>query len=146
MINGMRDVQMKCGSDSELWVCELDSLPSHSDRDGYKDLAEEINDSTMHTQTMDIESHSQLDDSGLHATRSSTPHTPGCLTPGERSSSQIVDSSSERSPSPCNLQFLHKRKLSVPETEEVESGQRKRQCVVNMQDEPEGADSASEVC
>ncbi|XP_026195567.1 uncharacterized protein LOC113148198 isoform X4 [Anabas testudineus] len=27
------DIQMKCGSDSEVWVCELDSLPSHSDKE-----------------------------------------------------------------------------------------------------------------
>ncbi|XP_044231688.1 uncharacterized protein LOC122998766 isoform X1 [Thunnus albacares] len=145
--NGMRDVQMKCGSDSELWVCELDSLPSRSDRDGNKDLTEEMtNDSTTHTQTMDIKLQCQLDDSGLHATRSSTPHTPGCLTPVERSSSQMLDSSSERSPSPCNLRFLYKRKLGLPGTEVVELGQRKRQCVVNMEDEPEGGNSASEAC
>ncbi|KAM7376002.1 hypothetical protein PAMP_005755 [Pampus punctatissimus] len=143
--NGMRDIQMKCGSDSELWVCELDSLPSHGDRDGCKDLAEEMtNDSTVHTKTMDIELHCQLDDSGLHATRSSTPHTLGCLTPVERSSSQMLDSSSERSPSPCNPRFLYKRKLGLPGTEVVELGQRKRQCVVKM--EPEGGDSVSEAC
>ncbi|XP_022606906.1 uncharacterized protein LOC111226094 [Seriola dumerili] len=155
MKNGMRDpvteqqhlldLPMKCGSDSELWVCELDTLPSHSDKDSCRDLtAEMANDSTMHPQTMDIEL--QLDDSGLHATRSSTPHTSGPLTPVGGSSSWMLDSSTERSPSPYNLRSLYKRKLGLPGAEVVELAQRKRQCVVNMEDKQEAGDSASEPC
>nr|XP_020446792.1 uncharacterized protein LOC109955207 isoform X2 [Monopterus albus] len=134
------DVQMKHGSDSELWVCDLDTLPSHSDKDGCRDhTVEKANESTMHTQTMDIEL--QLDDSGLHATRSSTPHTTEPLTSVGGSSSQMLDSSSEKSPSPCNLQSLYKRKLGLPGAEVVELGQRKRQCVVNMEDKQERLNS-----
>ncbi len=141
------DVQMKCESDSELWVCALDLLPSHSDRDDCRDLKEEMaNESTTHIQTMDLELRCQLDDSGLHATRSSTPQTPGPGTPAEGSSSQMPDSSSERSPSPCNLRCLYKRKLGFPGAEVAEMGQRKRQCVVNMEDKQRGGDSASEPC
>ncbi|XP_044022537.1 uncharacterized protein LOC122861753 isoform X2 [Siniperca chuatsi] len=141
------DVQMKCGSDSKLWVCQLDILPSHSDRDGCRDLKGEMaNDSTMHTQTMDIELHCQFDDSGMHATRPSTPQTPGPVTPVEGSSSQMLDSSSVRPPNACNHRSVYKRKLSFPGAEVVELGQRKRQCVVNMEDEQEGVDSASEPC
>ncbi|XP_035530224.1 uncharacterized protein LOC118337355 isoform X2 [Morone saxatilis] len=150
--NGMRDpvtdlldVPMKCGSDSELWVCELDILPSHSDRGGCRDVKEELaDDSTMHAQTMDIELHCQFDDSGMHATRSSTPQTPEPVTPVEGSLSQMLHSSSERSPSPCNLTSLHKRKLGFPGAEAMELGQRKRQCVVNMEDKQEGGESAPE--
>ncbi|TKS86730.1 hypothetical protein D9C73_020849 [Collichthys lucidus] len=130
------DVQMKCGSDSELWVCERDILPSHSDRDGLKE--ENANDSTMHTQTMDIELHSQFTDSGLHTTKSSTPQTSGPVTPVEENSSQMLDTSSERSTSPGDLVSLYKRKLGVPGGEVVELGQRKRQCVVNMEEEQGG--------
>ncbi|XP_031166187.1 uncharacterized protein LOC116057732 isoform X3 [Sander lucioperca] len=137
------DVQMKCESDSELCVSELDIMPAHSDRDG---LTEEMaNDSTMHTQTMGIELHCQFDDSDLHATRSSTP---GPVTPVGGCSSQMLDSSSERPPCPCNLRSLSKRKMSFPGAEVVELGQRKRQCVVNMEDEQQQQerDSASEPC
>ena len=128
------DVQMKCGTDSELCVCGI--FPSQSDGDGCRDLTEEMaNDPTMHTQTMDVE-HCQFDDSGLNATRSSTPGPPM-----EGSSSQMLDSSSERCPCPCNLTSLYKRKLGFPGADVVELGQRKRQCVVNMEDEQEGKDS-----
>lgn len=133
------DVQMKCGSDSELWDCELDILPSHSDRPGCGDLKEEMaSDSTMHTQTMDIELHCQFDVSGLHATRSSTLQPSGPVTPVEGRSSQMLDRSSERSPRPCDLRSLSKRKSGFPGTEVVEVGQRKRQCVINMENEQEG--------
>lgn len=138
------DVQMKGGSDSEL--CER-ILPSHIDRDSCRDLKEEIaSDSTMHAQTKDVELHCQFDDSGVHASRSPTPQTPGPVTPVEGSSSQILESSSERSPSPCNLGSLYKRKLGFPGAEVVELGQRKRQCVVSMRDEQEEGGSASEPC
>ncbi|KAI3367618.1 hypothetical protein L3Q82_026466 [Scortum barcoo] len=139
------DVHMKCRSGlAEQWVCDL--LPSHSGRNGCRDLRDEMaSDLTTHTQTMDIEL--QFDDSGLHATRSSTPPTPAPVTPAEGSSSQMPDSSSERSPSPCNLRCLYKRKLGFPGAEVAELGQRKRQCCfVNMEDEQEGGDSASEPC
>lgn len=138
------DVQMKCGSDPELWVYELDILPSHSDRDGCRGLKEEMaSDSTMHAQTMDTELHCRFDDSGLHATRSSTPQTPGPVTLAEGSSSQMLETSSDRHFSPCNLRNLYKRKLGFPGAEAVEQGQTKRQCVVNMEDQQEGGDSAS---
>lgn len=133
------DAHMKRESDSEVWVCELDT--SHSAKDGWGDpRADMANDSAMHTQTMDIE----FDDSGLQTTRSSTPQTPGPLTSVGGSSFQMLESSSERSPSPCNPRSIYKRKLGHPGAEEVELGQRKRQCVVSMEDEQEGVDSASE--
>ncbi|XP_037602335.1 uncharacterized protein LOC119474388 isoform X3 [Sebastes umbrosus] len=148
--NGMRDpvteqqhpmdVQMKCGSDSDL--CDI--MPLHS---GCRDLTEEMaNDSTIHTQTMDVELHYQFDDSGLHTTRSSTPHTPGPVTPVEGSSSQMLDRSSERSHCPFDPRSRHKRKLGFPGAEVVEPGQRKRQCVVNMEYKQEERDSAFEPC
>ncbi|XP_026161302.1 uncharacterized protein LOC113129490 [Mastacembelus armatus] len=69
------DVQMKCGKDYELRPCDLDT-----DKDGCSDLIVETpNDSTMHTQPMDVEL--QLDDSGLHTTRSSPSRTSAPLTP-----------------------------------------------------------------
>ncbi|XP_045918443.1 uncharacterized protein LOC123978885 isoform X1 [Micropterus dolomieu] len=153
--NGMRDavtdqkhlldVQMKCGSDSELWVCELDILPSHNDRDDCRDLNKELaNESTMHTQTMDIEYHCQFDNSGLHARKPSTPETPGLVIPVVGRSSRMLDCCSERPSSGCNLRSVYKRKLGSPGAEVVEQGQRKRQCVVNMEDEQEGGDSASQ--
>ncbi|XP_029316529.1 uncharacterized protein LOC115027376 isoform X3 [Cottoperca gobio] len=139
------DVQMKCGSDPEMCVCDI--LPSHSDREGGKDLTEQMtNDSTMHTQTMDIALHCQFDDSGLQATRSTTPHTAGPVTPVEASLTQMLDRSSERSPCPSNLSSLYKRKLGFPGADVVELGQRKRQCIVNMEDKQEERDSASEPC
>ncbi len=136
------DVQMKRGSDSKLWVCDLDILPSHSDTNGCGDLKEAA-DSAMHTQTMDTDIH--FDDSGLHGTSSSTPQTAGPATPVEGSLSQMLESSSERSPSPCNLGSLYKRKLGFPGAEVVELAQRKRQCVVNMEEEKEGGESATEL-
>nr|XP_046267906.1 uncharacterized protein LOC124071434 isoform X2 [Scatophagus argus] len=157
--NGMRDsvteqqpllgVQMKCGSDSDLWVCDLDILPSHNDRGDCRDLKEEMsNDSTMHAQTMDIDIDYQHDDSGVHDARSSTPQAPGCVTPVEGIRYRMLDSSSERSPSPCNPRSLYKRKLGFPGAEAVELGQRKKQCIVNMEDEHErqAGGSASEPC
>lgn len=138
------DIQMTCGSDSEVWVCELDSLPSHSDMEGCRDLALVMtNDSTKCTRTMDTDV--QLDDSGFQATMSSTPHTSGPLTPVGVRSSQVLDSSSERSPSPCNLRSNYKRKLGLPGADVAELVQSKRQCVVNMEDEQDGMDSASEL-
>ncbi|XP_040917045.1 uncharacterized protein LOC121197483 isoform X2 [Toxotes jaculatrix] len=153
MKNGMRDPvteqqhvlddQMKCGSDSELWVCDLNTLPSHNDKDACRDRTLEIPNETQ-AQTMDIEL--PLDDSGLHATRSSTPHTPGPLTPVGGSSPWMLGSSSERSPSPCHLRSLYKRKLGLAGAEVVELGQRKKQCVVNVEDKHKAGDSASEPC
>ncbi|KAK9533811.1 hypothetical protein VZT92_008906 [Zoarces viviparus] len=137
------DVQMKCGSDSEL--CVSDIMPSHGDRDGWRDLPEErANDSTMHSQTTDIEMHCQFDDSGLHATRPSTSYFPGPVTTVEGSSSLMLDSSSETSP--CPLRSIYKRKLGFPETEVVELGQRKKRHVLNMDDKRKERDSASEPC
>ncbi|KAM8736994.1 uncharacterized protein AB9X84_022240 isoform 1-T1 [Acanthopagrus schlegelii] len=155
--NGMRDdeteqeclldVQMKCGSDSELWVCELDLSPSHRDREGCgSDQKEEMaTDSKAHAQTMDVELHCQFDDSGLHTTRSSTPQTARASTPVDGSSSQMLGSSSKRSLSPCHLRSLYKRKLGFTGAEVVELVQRKRQCVVNME-EQEGGEPASDPC
>ncbi|XP_030575410.1 uncharacterized protein LOC115773047 isoform X2 [Archocentrus centrarchus] len=128
------DIQMKCGSDSDRCACELDTLPSHSDRDACKTLSEERGtDSMTHTQTMDMEL--QLDDSGLHITGSSTLHPPKPQTSVEGSSSQMLGCSSERSSCLCNFGSLHKRKLNLPGVEVVELGQRKKQCVSNMKEE-----------
>lgn len=139
------NVQMKCGSDSEM--CDDYILTSHRDGDGGRALSEQMaEDSTMQSQTMDVALHCQLDDSGFHATRYSTPHTPAPVTPAEVSLSQATDLSSESSPCPCNLRSLYKRKLGFPGAEVVELGQRKRQCVVNMEDQQEERDSASDTC
>ncbi|KAM8915731.1 uncharacterized protein AB9W97_015960 isoform 2-T2 [Spinachia spinachia] len=123
------DIQVKCGSASEL--CVLDIINSHGERD----CEENANDSTMHSQTVDTEMHCQFNDSGLHTTKPSTSFLPGSETPVERGLSQRPDSSSEKSPWPSNPRYVHKRKLGFPEEERTEQGQRKRQCVVNM-DEP----------
>lgn len=136
------DVQMKYGSDSEMWVCELDTLPPHHGKEGCRDQKEKTgSNSTQHAQTMDVHPDCQFDDSGMHAPRSSTPQTPGPVTPVK-----MLDSSSERSPSPCDLRVLYKRKLGFPGAEVVELGQRKRQCVVSMEDEQEDERSPSEPC
>ncbi|XP_069007918.1 uncharacterized protein [Embiotoca jacksoni] len=125
------DVEMKCKSGSDI-----DTLSSHSDRGGCVNHAERrVTDLTAHTQTMDMEL--QLDDSRLDVTSSITPRTPGLLTPVEGSSSRMLDSSSERSPGSRSLRPYYKRKLSLPGPEVVELRQRKRQCVVNMEDEQE---------
>lgn len=141
------DVQMKCGSDTELWVCELDVLSSHSDRDGCRDLKKTIpTDSTMHTQAMDVELDCQFDDSGLPDPAFSAIQMPGPETPVEGSTLHMLDSSSERSPSPCNLRSLYKRKLGLLGAEMVELEQRKKKCVVSMEEEQEEGGSASEPC
>ncbi|KAK2891901.1 hypothetical protein Q8A73_017566 [Channa argus] len=127
------DVQTKCGAGPEVWVCELDTLPSNSDKDACIELpVDAVTDSTMHTQTMETDL--WLDDSGLQATISSTPQTSRPLTPAGESSSQMPHSSSERAASPCNLRSIYKRKLGLPGAEVLELGQRKRQCVVDMED------------
>nr|XP_023011356.2 uncharacterized protein LOC101465503 isoform X2 [Maylandia zebra] len=139
------DVQMKCGSDSDRLVCELDTLPSNSDRDACKNLPEErVTDSVTHRQISDMEL--QLDDSGLRITRSSTLHPPKPQSSVEGSSSHMLGCFSERSPCLCNLGSLYKRKLSLPGTDMIELGHRKKQCVFNMDDEQEGNNSASEPC
>ncbi|XP_040056398.2 uncharacterized protein LOC120833393 isoform X1 [Gasterosteus aculeatus] len=120
------DVQMKCGSDSEL--CVLDVINSHGERDYCRNLA---NDATMHSQTIDTEMHCQVNDSGLHT----TSYLPGAGAPVERSSSQRLDSSSGTSPCPSNPRSVYKRKLGFPEEERAELWQRKRQCVVNMDEQ-----------
>lgn len=141
------DVPMKCGSDSEMWVCELDALSPHHDKEGCRDLKEKTgSNSTLHAQTMDVQPACQFDDAGMHAPRSSTPQTLGPVTPMEKISLQMLDSSSERSASPCDLRALYKRKLGFPGAEVVELGQRKRQCVVSMEDEQEDEGSPSEPC
>lgn len=120
------DVQMALESESELWLCEINVMPCGC---GNLDLEE----STLRAQTMDVE---LLEDSGVHIPPPSTGQ------PGN--SPQVPDSSSERSPSPCHLRCLHKRKMCFPEAEVSELGQRKRQCVPSMEDEHEEGGSASE--
>lgn len=141
------DAQMKCGSDSELWVCELDVLSSHSDRDGCRDLKKTIpTDSTMHAQAMDVKLDCQFDDSGLPDPTFSAIQMPVPETPVEGGTFHMLDSSSERSPSPCNLRSLYKRKLGLLGADMVELEQRKKQCVVSMEEEQEEGGSASEPC
>ncbi|KAK2825929.1 hypothetical protein Q5P01_020143 [Channa striata] len=127
------DAQIKHGTGSQLWVSEPDTLPSPSDKDGCRELAADMaTDSTTHTQTMDTEL--CMNDSGLQATLSPTPQTSGLFTPMGESSSQMLHNSPERSPSPCNLRSIYKRKLGLPGAEVLELGQRKRQCVVDPED------------
>ncbi|XP_017268023.1 uncharacterized protein LOC108233831 [Kryptolebias marmoratus] len=121
------DVQMKCGSDSELWDC---------DRDGFRNTAEEkATYSTTRIQTMDVEL--QLDESGFH-TRASTPHPPKRQASVEEM--QMLNSCFERSPGSCNLRSLFKRKVGLGGAEVAAPGPRKRQCVDNMEDEQERKD------
>ncbi|XP_015244983.1 PREDICTED: uncharacterized protein LOC107094084 [Cyprinodon variegatus] len=87
-----------------------------------------IPDESENIHAMDVEV--QLDDSGLEATRSSTCCTPGLYISEERSSPQMLSSSSGRS-----LRPLSKRKELPPEAEPVEAELRKRRCVVNTADE-----------
>lgn len=124
---------VKCGSDTEMWLCELESLATHNGDDGGRDVALAANDSSMQTQTMDIEL--QLGDSGLHATISATPQTFGAFSAVAGNLSQMQDSSSEKS-------LMYKRKLGLPGADVVELRQRKRQCV-NMEDEHNAMDSTS---
>ncbi|XP_029982479.1 uncharacterized protein LOC115413632 isoform X2 [Sphaeramia orbicularis] len=120
------DVQMKCGSDSELTFGGFGGGTS--------------NDSGKHTTSMDLELHCQLKDSDLHASGSSTP---GPVPPVEVGT--LPHSSSEKPP--CHLRSLHKRKLDLPGLDVLELEQRKKQCLVNMVDEElKEVDSASEVC
>lgn len=119
------DAQMKCGSEAELWVCDLVSPPSHTDAEDM------VQDSAMHSRPLPV------DESGSSTRQSHSA-------PGDQRSLQIFDSSSERSQSPCHLTFLYKRKLGGPGADAVETGQRKRQCVVNTEDEPEGRGSISD--
>lgn len=117
---------MTCESEAELWLCEIDIIPSDNDKGGGGELEE----SAVRAQTMDVQ---LLEESGvLHAPQSFLV-TPGNLP-------QVPDSSSERSPSPCQLRGVYKRKMCCPGVEVSELGQRKRQCVLSME---EGA-SASE--
>lgn len=120
---------MTLESESELWLCEVNVMPSDSDKYGCGDLEKP----TVRAQTMDVE---LLEDSGVHIPPPST------VRPGN--SPQVPDSSSERSPSPCHLPCLHKRKMCFPGAEVSELGQRKRQCVLSMEDEHEEGGSASE--
>lgn len=114
------DVQMTCESEAELWLCEIDILPSDSDKGGGGELEE----SAVRAQTTDVQ---LLEESGvLHAPQSSTV-TPGNLP-------QVPDSSSERSHSPCQPRCVYKRKMGCPGAEVSELGQRKRQCVLSMED------------
>lgn len=123
------DVQVTLESESELWLCEVNVMPSDSDKYGGGDLEE----TTLLAQAMEVE---LLEDSGVNISLPST------VRPGN--SPQVPDSSSERSPSPCNLRCLHKRKMCFPGAEVSELGQRKRQCVLSMEDEHEEGGSASE--
>lgn len=106
------DVQMRCGSDPELWDC---------DRDGSGSTA-------THLQTTAMEL--QLDDAGFHM-RSSTPKRQTSMGKG---SVQMLNSCLEQ-PS-VNLRSPFKRKVEL-QGAEVELGLRKRHCVENMEDEHE---------
>ncbi|XP_016888130.1 uncharacterized protein LOC103379487 isoform X2 [Cynoglossus semilaevis] len=122
-----QDIQMNCGSESELWVCELDT-PTSS-KGGCGDLTGRTTDD-LTAQAQTVKMQPQLDDSGFLGTTSCTPVG--------RNASWLLDSSSERSPSPRDLLSLSKRKLVIPGAEGIELGRRKRQCVINMEDEEAG--------
>ncbi|MED6249649.1 hypothetical protein ATANTOWER_017512 [Ataeniobius toweri] len=122
------EVQMKYGSDSELWDCGLASEVKECKRTPEGGVSY----STKDIHAMDVEV--QLDDSGLDGTRSPTCCTTRLHTLEDRSSSQMLSSCLERS-----LRPLCKRKAFPPGAELVEAEPRKRQCVKNMEDEREGA-------
>lgn len=130
------EVEMKCGSGSELWVCELDVLS----RDGGRPLKKTMSaDSTVHDQAMDIELDCNFDNSGLHNPGSFAPETRV-----ERSTFHVLDSSSERSPSCCNPRSLYKRKLDLIGAETLTLEKRKKQCAISMEEQEGG--SASDPC
>lgn len=119
----LMDVQMKCGSDSELWVCDVDVPPSQSDRENRRDLKKKTPcESKTHAETMDIERDYTFDGPSVYVARP-------CEFPSEGSLSQMLDSSSERPPGSCHLGTPSKRKLCLSGAEVKDLGQRKRQCV-----------------
>lgn len=124
------DVQMACESESELWLCEIDI--THPD--SHKDAGGDLEASAAIGHTMDVE---LLGDPGVKAALPSTARA--------GNSPQVPDSSSERSPSPCQLRCIYKRKMCFPGTEASELEQRKRKCVLSMEDRHEEGGSASEL-
>lgn len=129
------EVQMKCDSGSELWLCELDVLSSSSSnscRDGGRAL-DKTSDSTVHDQAMDLD---------CQPDRSSSPRS---ILAERRSTLHVVDGSAKRAPSCCNPGGLHKRKLDLLGAEVAALEKRKKQCTVGMEAEQEGG-SASEPC
>ncbi|KAM8834396.1 uncharacterized protein ACB058_017977 isoform 1-T1 [Synchiropus picturatus] len=98
------EVDTRCASDPELWVCELLSQNG---------LAGSLGE--------DVEMNGQLDDSGVHT---STPHT-DLTTMG-----QMLSSSSEISP---KLRSDQKRKLVVSGAYMLELQHKKRRCVEDME-------------
>ncbi|XP_011488507.1 uncharacterized protein LOC101173024 isoform X2 [Oryzias latipes] len=111
------DIQMKYHSDSDLWDCELETLPSHIDSSDCKMVTEE-SESALHIHSMDAEF--QLGDSGLHGSRSSTPLTPGLVSSVESS---------------CKFKSLWKRKVNFSAADMVDLRPRKKQCVVTTEEE-----------
>lgn len=120
---------MTCESESELWLCEIGITPP----DSHKDAGCDLEASATIGQTRDV---GLLGDPGVKAALPSTVRV--------GNSPQVPDSSSERSPSPCHLRCLYKRKMCFPGTEVSELEQRKRKCVHSMEDEHEEGGSASE--
>lgn len=132
------EVQMKCDSASDLWVCELDVLSSSSGRDGGRPLQKTSADSTVHSQAMDIDLQCHYDHPGLHNPRSFAAESRV-----ESSLFHGMDGSSERAPSCCNPKSLYKRKLDLLGAEMAALEKRKKLCMVSV--EQEGG-SASDPC
>lgn len=114
------DVQMKCSSDSELWVCESD-LRSFKKQDGHNLTQERASDLTEHTPTMELECNS----SDIYKEILSVPQK-------DRFQPAGVSSSPKRSSSSSDFSSIYKRKLGLPGADVLE--QRKKQCVFSMED------------
>ena len=143
------DVQMDSGgSSSERWVSPWSSL---SDRSGHRGPAGTTGSGHVCPERED----DRFEDSGLHDStiRSPTPpasarsppppppHPPPPRTAVSEGGSPFPgpSGSSKRSPGPSSDGcFLYKRKMmGLQGMEAVESGHRKKQCVVSMKEEPQ---------
>lgn len=138
------EVQMKCDSGSELWLCELDvvSSSSSSSRGGGRPQKKTSADSTAHDQAMDVDLDCQFGHSGLHSPRSTAAESRV-----ERSTAlHALDGSSGRAPGCCNPRSLYKRKLDLLGAEMAALEKRKKQCMVGMEVEEQEGGSASDPC
>lgn len=128
------EVQMKCDSGSDLWVCELDVLSSSSSsRDGERPH-KKTSESMAHDQAMDIDLERQFDHSGLH-----NPRAFSAESQVERNMFHVLDGACERAPSCCNPRSLYKRKLELLGAEMAALEKRKKQCMVGMEQEEGGS-------
>ena len=133
------DVQMDSdGSSSELWVSPWSPV---CDPSGRRDPAGQTGSGHSCPEGED----ERFEDSGLHRSTIRSPTPPPSVRSPPRTAEAVGEGpfpgpsgSSERSPGPSGYGCcLYKRKIMGPHgMEAVESGQRKKQCVVSMKEEP----------